>query len=198
MLLTLSTHEPFDVPVEPPAAKKSEPELFRNAARYTDRCLNDFFSAAQKKKWYPNTLFILVADHGHILPNRREYYDPNTHRIPLLFIGAGLPAGLKGTRIHQHGGQHDLPATILELNGIDSRDMPFSRNLLDTLQQKPAFLNYEAGIGWLEKDRQFVLLTDAGRTLSEYSHFGNNGDSISLLNRGKAYLQCLNNLFESY
>lgn len=198
MALTLSTHEPFDVPEEPASAIGNEPERFRKAARYTDRCLGNFFSEARNKSWYRNTLFILVADHGHILPKRRDYYDPATHRIPLLITGAGMPENWKGIVLRQPGGQHDLPATLLGMKGIASGEMPFSRNLLDTNLPKPVYINYEAGIGWLENDRQFVLLTDAGRTLSEYNRLNNRQDSLYLLNRGKAYLQCLNNLFESY
>lgn len=197
MLLTLSTHEPFDVPGERSSAVGNESNRFRKAARYTDRCLNEFFLEAKKKSWYPNTLFILVADHGHILPKRREYYDPLSHRIPLLFVGPGLDERYRGIQIKHIGGQHDLAATILELSGLQSNDLPYSNNLFDTIQPKPAYINYEAGFGWLEKDRQFVFLSDAGRVLPDYT-YSDGSDSSAFLNRGKAYLQCLNNLFETY
>lgn len=198
MLLTLSTHEPFDVPGQPSSGIGQEADRFRNAALYTDRSLSDFFSKASKESWYKNTLFILVADHGHILPKRRYYYDPETHRIPLLFTGPALPSQWRGLQLHQDGGQHDIPATLLGMLGIGSGDLPFSGDLLDSIRKRPVYINYEAGIGWKERNRQFVLLTDAKRTLAEFSRFGDKADSIPLLNRGKSYVQCLNRLFESY
>jgi len=198
MLLTLSTHEPFDVPGVNSSTLGNEPDRFRNAARYTDRCLREFFQKAETSHWFENTLFVLVADHGHILPKRRSYYDPNTHRIPMLFTGPALPTTLRGKAVLKTGGQHDLPGTVLQLLGIKAKNLPFSHNLLDTTYHKPAYLNYEAGIGWKEKQTQFVLLTDANRTLPEYSRNLKKADSTNIMNRGKAYVQCLNRLFESY
>lgn len=43
VLLTLSTHEPFEVPVQTPYNGSSEAELFKKAAWYTDACLKTFF-----------------------------------------------------------------------------------------------------------------------------------------------------------
>jgi len=198
MILTISTHEPFDVPGALSSTIGNEPDRFRNAARYTDRCLMEFFEKATNSSWFHKTLFVLVADHGHILPKRRTYYDPDTHRIPMLFTGPGLPSAWKGKTISRMGGQHDLPVTILQLLGLEADNFPFSGNLLDTTHHKPAYLNYEAGIGWKEKQTQYILLTDANRTLPEYSRFGQKADSSIVMNRGKAYVQCLNSLFESY
>ena len=88
VVLTLSSHEPFEIPVKSPYNGNDLPSQFRKAAHYTDQCLKDFFDKAKKEAWYKNTLFVLVADHGHRLP--KEYntaYELKKFRIPLVFFG---------------------------------------------------------------------------------------------------------------
>ena len=69
---------------------KSESVKFKNAAYYTDYCLKKFFDKVKNEKWYNNTIFILVADHGHILPRNNDYSSPAAFRIPLLIVGPAL------------------------------------------------------------------------------------------------------------
>nr|MDQ3017728.1 sulfatase-like hydrolase/transferase [Bacteroidota bacterium] len=95
VLLTLSSHEPFEVPMETKFPGKNESDKFRNAAYYTDRCLGEYFRKAKLEPWFDNTLFILVADHGHRLPKKTNLNLPQAKRIPLLFYGNVLRDDLK-------------------------------------------------------------------------------------------------------
>lgn len=190
MLLTLSTHEPFDVPLKGSPLPDNEPDKFRRAARYTDRCLENFFKSAAAEPWFKNTVFILVADHGHILPKRRDYYDPQTHHIPMLWTGPALPAEFAGRRVSTQGGQHDLAYTLLKQLGIENENFNFSRNLMDSLVSRPVYLNYETGIGWKIQNREFVYLFSENSFISKYTHLAES-DSAETVKDGQAYLQKL-------
>ena len=56
---TLSSHEPFDVPME---TVFDDPYL--NSIHYTDRCLGEFIDTVKRVGLWENTLFVLIADHG--------------------------------------------------------------------------------------------------------------------------------------
>ncbi len=70
-VLTLSSHEPFDVPV----TKFDHP--FLNAVNYTDSCLGDFVNKLKTTDLWDNTLIIFVADHTmRSYPEGRSNDDP--------------------------------------------------------------------------------------------------------------------------
>ncbi|MFM9008681.1 MAG: LTA synthase family protein, partial [Bacteroidota bacterium] len=197
MTLTLSSHEPFDVPA-PYNKGDGEAERFRNAAKYTDRELGLFLHGASKKAWFNNTIFIFVADHGHILPGRRDYYDQACHRIPMLWWGPALPDSLKGKRTHTSGAQHDLAVTLLNRLRVQFKEnpFPFSGDLLNAAaKQRPVYLNYETGFGWKDSRGSFVYLFSQERYLNEYTT--SSASDSSMFEDGKAYLQTLEAYFKS-
>jgi phosphoglycerol transferase MdoB-like AlkP superfamily enzyme len=90
-LFTLSSHEPFDVPVKPTIEGNSKSIQFENSHHYTDSCFYDFILKAQKQPWWDNTWIIVVADHGHVLPGS-EYaaHLPSEFKIPMLWLGGAI------------------------------------------------------------------------------------------------------------
>lgn len=64
-VLSLSSHEPFDVPYQSADLPKDNWYGYKNSLRYADKMLYDFLKACEKETWYNNTLIVLVADHGH-------------------------------------------------------------------------------------------------------------------------------------
>ncbi len=187
MMLTLSTHEPFDVPGDKKFGEKTESEKFKNAAYYTDQCLKKFFESARKTKWYSNTLFILVADHGHILPMKRDYYDPAAYRIPLLWYGPTLKKEFQGTQNHHLGGQHEIAYSLLQQLEIQSNDYTFSNNLFSKEGGKGVYINYDNGFGWKEGNDQIVYLFAEKKYLPSTQI---SSDSVSL-RHGQSFLQKL-------
>lgn len=68
--------------------KNNNTQRFKSTAFYTDSCISAYLAKAKKQPWYKNTLFIFVADHGHLLPKGRvDVYAPQRYHIPLLFFG---------------------------------------------------------------------------------------------------------------
>lgn len=188
MILSLSTHEPFEVPgIE--NGNRTENEKFLSAASYTDRCLKNYFAEAKKTSWYKNTLFILVADHGHAVPKNRNYYDPLCYHIPLLITGQPVNPEYAGKTNPVIGGQHEIANTLLSQMGINDSLYIFGRSLTKTAPHRLAYLNYDDGLGIVTENQQYVMLFSNNKVLNELTRL-NNVDTLDL-KRGKAYLQSL-------
>jgi phosphoglycerol transferase MdoB-like AlkP superfamily enzyme len=182
-ILTQSTHEPFLIPIQPKFEGSSESVKFKNAAYYTDYCLKKFFNKVKNEKWYNNTIFILVADHGHILPRNNDYSSPKAFRIPLLIVGPGLDATFKNKRISNIGNQQDYAATIKSILNLDI-ELPFSNNLLNLKRNDFCYMNYDDGFVWKNNQGAFKLnYSNKSVTLID-----GQSDSTSVL-QGKSFIQ---------
>src|SRR5690606_20642672 len=74
-IFTLSSHEPFEVPIEPHIEGDDEESKFLNSLYYTDQSIGNFIEAAKKEPWYDETLIIILADHGHRMPGNSRNYE---------------------------------------------------------------------------------------------------------------------------
>jgi len=195
-IMTLSSHEPFDVPVESKFPGNDLANKFRSAAFYTDQSLKDFFMAASEESWYENTLFIVVADHGHRLPkNDNEVYMPQRSHIPLLFFGNVLQPEFRGKILNTVGSQTDLPATLLAQLGIKHNEFYWSKNLMNPFSHQFAFSTFNNGFVWISKDQQIGFDSDSKSV--NYQTYANK--PVSLLVRcGQAYLQTVYEEYLSY
>jgi phosphoglycerol transferase MdoB-like AlkP superfamily enzyme len=128
VILSLSSHEPFDVPMTSPFLKdKNEESLFLNSCYYTDHSIGTFVAEVKKSKWWKNTVIIFVADHGHRFPGNKEAKDRARFKIPFLMIGGAIKSD---TIIHTYGSQTDIANTLLgQLQKTDT-SFAFSKNLL--------------------------------------------------------------------
>lgn len=195
-ILTLSSHEPFEVPIETPFKGKDLPSQFKKAAYYTDQCVGKFIRDAQKEPWYKNTLFIIVADHGHRLP--REYrtaYYTRKYRIPLIFYGEVLNENYQHKKIDKIGSQTDIASTLLKQLNISDTAYKWSNNLLDLNSHPFAFYTYDDGFGWIDDDVKICLDNVSQRVL-----FINSNDLTKSKKKkiGQAYLQEVFNEYLSY
>jgi phosphoglycerol transferase MdoB-like AlkP superfamily enzyme len=144
-LFTLSSHEPFEVPMETVYKGSDGVSLFKNAVHYSDRSLKGFFDKARRESWYKNTLFVFVADHGHTLPLFRNNFQPERYRIPLLLYGDVLKKEYRGVRKSSIGSQSDIAATLLAQLGLPSDAFLWSNNLLNRHRNDYAYYNFNTG-----------------------------------------------------
>ncbi|MDH6307272.1 phosphoglycerol transferase MdoB-like AlkP superfamily enzyme [Dysgonomonas sp. PFB1-18] len=136
-ILTLSSHEPFDVPV----TKFKEP--FLNAVNYTDECLGSFVRQLKTKELWNNTLIILIADHAmQGYPKGLSNSDPERFRIPMIWMGGAVK---QPAIIEDYGSQNDLAATLLSQLNIKHDDFRFSKDMLNPEGRKFAFYSYVNG-----------------------------------------------------
>jgi phosphoglycerol transferase MdoB-like AlkP superfamily enzyme len=149
-MLTLTNHEPFGLPVPPHFKGGSTEDKFRSTAFYADSCLGAFVDYAKTQPWYQNTLFIVVADHGHFLPRTDlEIFDPQRYRIPLLFFGPAVKKEFKGQTMHHVGGQTDIAHTLLTQLGMDASPFRWSKDLLNPFTKQFAFFNWDHGFSFI-------------------------------------------------
>lgn len=165
LVQTLTSHEPFVLPTAPHFKGKDLAEQFKSTAWFTDSCLNAYFESAKKQPWYKNTLFIVVADHGHRLPRSTSWaYSPGKYHIPLLFYGNVIKPGYRGRKITKLGNQTDIAATLLAQLGLPHRDFKWSKNLLNPYSKEFAFYDWDNGFGFL-MPRQGVAYDSQGRRI---------------------------------
>ena len=185
-ILTLSSHEPFDVPIIPTLEGSDRQTLYKNSVIYLDRSLGNFMSAISKEPYYDNTIFIFISDHGFRIGDAINWY-PRRHKIPLFIYGKPLKKEWRGKVVSDVGSQTDLSKTILKQFDINSEGFEFSRNLLSG-SAGSAFYTFNHGFGWIEDQQSLVYDHD----LKTVTYFNKNvSDSINthIFNKGRAYLQ---------
>ncbi|MFZ6012730.1 MAG: LTA synthase family protein, partial [Bacteroidota bacterium] len=159
VILSLSSHEPFDVPMKPKVPGQSEESMFLNSVYYTDQCLAAFIDRARQKPWWNNTLMIFVADHGHRHPRNKELKDKERFRIPFLMIGNVVK---KDTVIHTYASQTDIANTLLSQLANPSSDFKFSNNALSPEAKSFAYYFFNDGYGMVAPDK-YIIYDNTGR-----------------------------------
>lgn len=136
-VLTLSSHEPFDVPVH----KFNEP--FLNAVSYTDECLGSFVERLKSTALWDNTLLIFIADHAmQSYPGGLNNSDPRRFHIPMIWLGGAVK---EPKVVSDFGSQNDLAATLLSQLNLKYTDFRFSTDMLNPDSRKFAFYSYVNG-----------------------------------------------------
>ncbi len=146
VLLTLSSHGPYDVPMEPVFPGTDRLTKFKNSIYYTDRSLGEFIETAKTKEWWDQTLIVFVADHGSRVGNISSY-DKRRFNIPMLWLGGAL--NIRDTIIHKIGSQTDIPLTLLNQLDLPSEDFKFSKDLFSEDSKSFAYYTYNDGFGFL-------------------------------------------------
>lgn len=176
--LTLSSHEPFEVPYN----RLKDPYL--NSVAFTDSCLGDFIDKLKKLPLWNNTLIVLVSDHGFKYPASIKEYDPKRYHIPMLWLGGAI----KEPRvIANYGNQTDLAATLLYQLDLPHKEFTFSNNMVDSVQPAYAFYSYNNGFGFIDTTGVSAYDCESNKPLIIHPEAGNE----IRLNNGKALLQTL-------
>lgn len=144
---TLSSHEPFDVPMKTKFRGQDEASQFRNSVYYTDYTLGQFLRAARQQPWYAHTLLVLVADHGHTQPGNSANQSPEKFHIPLLLAGGALRPEARGQVIKTIGSQTDVAATLLRQLRLPTTGFVWSRDLLAANAKSFAYYCFNNGFG---------------------------------------------------
>lgn len=185
VMLTLSSHEPFEVPMDPVIEGNDESTKFLNSCHYTDKSLGDFIRTAKTKPWWNSTLIIITADHGHRFPNPEELKEKERFKIPMLWLGGAL--NKKDTVISTLGGQADLAPTLLyQLGGPTENKFRFGKNMLAFNTNPFAIYIFNNGYGLVTPGKENVYDFDVKDYLRKESDDRD-------LEFAKAYLQTLFN-----
>ncbi len=149
-LFTLSTHSPYDQPMEEKITWGGNEQKYLNSAYYTDYSIGRFIDSVKQCDWYPNTLFVFVADHSHHSYNNLPMTNIEYQKIPMLWYGEPLQDSLRGKRWHHLGIQTDIVATLLPQLQMQAqaKQYPWSKNLFNPFAPEFAYSAYEIGYAW--------------------------------------------------
>lgn len=151
--LTLSSHEPYEIPTKPAFRGDSRTTLFLNSLHYTDAVVHDFIEQCKKQPWWNKTLVVIVGDHGHTLPETGKQTDNFT--TPMLWLGGAL--NQQGQVIDKIVSQLDLASTLVQQIGVNERLFPFSKNIFDTSYKEWAFFSYNNGFGLVQPQHSLIF-----------------------------------------
>ena len=173
---TLSSHEPWDVPV-----RKLDDEV-DNAFCYLDDCLYDFIGKLRQTPQWENLLVILVADHGIVNKQIDQMKPLQKNHIPMLWLGGAVRQPRK---IDVLCNQSDLSATLLGQLHLNHDEYTFSRDVLSETYTAPTVVHNYNNVQWICDSTGHVLYDfDLQRLVINES-----SDAERLLRLDKAIIQ---------
>ncbi|MGN6399454.1 MAG: LTA synthase family protein [Flavisolibacter sp.] len=169
IIQTADNHRPFTIPEQDSDFEKKivapeqlaqwgfeSPEEY-NAFRYFDYCVAHFMDAAKKEKYFDNTIFVFVGDHG-VSGNAKAVYPAvwtderlTEEHVPLLFYA---PKYLQAQKREEAVSQIDVLPTIAGLAGQTYTNTTLGRDVLGN----PAENHYAFTI--LHDEGQIGIITD--------------------------------------
>ena len=176
--LTLSSHEPFEVPYH----HLEDPYL--NSMAFTDSCIGSFIGQLKELPVWKNTLVVLVSDHGYRYPASLTDYEPRRFHIPMIWLGGAIK---EPAIIDTYANQTDLAATLLSQLNLPHDSFTFSRDILAPGYPEYAFYTFPNGFGFIDSTGISVYDNESNKPLIESP----TENSIERLNKGKVLLQTL-------
>ena len=176
-LLTLSSHEPFDVPYS------AFEDKILNSVAYTDEAVGAMIDKWRESPAWDNMVVILIADHGMPYPASLTTGALERQRIPMIWTGGAL--NQSGIQIDTYASQADLAATLLAQLGIDHSDFLFSRDIFDEKQSHSAFWTWNNAFGLIDADGHLIYNLTGNNIIDE------SGTTTDFESRGKAIVQTI-------
>ena len=149
VLLTLSSHEPFIVPMKTRFEGDAKDDLYRNVVYYTDSCIGDFIAKAKRQAWWDNTVVVFISDHSFGYPEGLPMHVPERYHIIMLWLGGALTAPMTVDKI---GYQPDFVNTVLSQLRLNDNEYRFGKNLLNPNARGFACYTYNHGIGFVDEE----------------------------------------------
>lgn len=171
---TADNHRPFTIPAADSAAFERkhvpkeilekngfESEEEYNAFRYADFCFQRFIESARKEKYFSNTIFVFVGDHG-VSGDARNIYPAiwtddrlTDEHVPLLIYAPHL---LKPQQHNEVVSQIDVLPTIAGLTDQSYTNTTLGRDVLHNKGKHYAFIIWHDGgrIGMVTDDFYFT------------------------------------------
>ncbi len=194
-LFTTSTHPPYDIPPFLTHSYGTDYDEYLNAVRYSDSCIGNFITQAQKQAWYANTLFVLVADHSKRTHKEHAWESPADKHIPLAMFGNVIKPQHRGVLITQLGSQTDVSKTLLTQLNINTTHYAWGKNLLNPASKQFAFYSATNGFGWLTANDTFNY-NYTTHTINPNHLHSTNKDSV--VRTAQAYMQVLFKRYLAY
>ena len=141
-IFSLSSHPPFAIPSFYKEKFKNIKTDKQRSFAYTDYSLMKFFEYAKTKKWYYNTLFVILPDHTPDADDK--YYDTKVsyYKIPIVFFD---PARNWSGRSQKVISQIDVMPSVLDYLNFDIKFKSFGKSVWRNENENYA-INYRDGV----------------------------------------------------
>lgn len=136
VVMTASDHGPWKIP-ENINFKPNGNTVQENCTLYADWSIGRFMEMAKKEKWYNNTVFIFLGDHGLSMGHTYEMPLSYNH-IPCVIH---QPKLFKPDTISSPCYQPDIPATVMGIINTKFTNQTFGINIL---KEKHPFVVFSA------------------------------------------------------
>ena len=181
-LLTLSSHEPFEVPFN------AFDDKVLNATAFTDHHVGKMIERWRNSAAWENMLVILIADHGISYPEGTQIGSLPRQHIPMVWTGGAVKEPLE---VDVFASQCDLSATLLSQLGIDHSDFLFSKDIFNPTTSHYAYWSFNNGFGIINHQGSVVYDCTGDKVIS--SDCSSPASLQELTHAGKALTQTIHN-----
>lgn len=185
-ILTGSDHGPYHVPA---FFKSPLKDVKKQIVQYADYSLRKLISLASKSKWFDNTVFIFVGDHGAVIDP--VYAAPLSYNhIPLLFYA---PRIINKPQVFESmSSQIDILPTLMGILNI-----PYTNNTLgiDLFSVKRPYSYFNADDKFGVIDQKWYLLVRDDKSLGLYQY--QNGNITDFAKKYPGKVDSMKNFAES-
>ncbi|MBI4946649.1 MAG: sulfatase-like hydrolase/transferase [Bacteroidetes bacterium] len=181
-MLTISTHEPQILPRHTSFKPKSN-DSFEQVYEYADWALGNFLKRCSQEKWYDNTIFVFVADHGCNMESPYEI-PLSYHHSPFIIYAPSLIKEPK--LIDKLAIQTDVFPTLMDLLKIPYTNNTLGINLF-TEERPYVFFCKDYLVGCLDKKHFLIIQKFGGESMYDYS----NNSEKNVLENNKTLLDSM-------
>jgi len=151
-VMTTSNHRPYTYPdnrIDIPSHTSRQ-----GAVKYTDYAIERFIKKASSRKWFDNTIFVIVADHCASSAGKTEL-PVNKYHIPMLIYS---PQNIQPGVMNRLMSQIDVGPTLLGLLNFSytSKFYGYDMFKLEAGRER-AFISTYQNLGYLKNESLIVL-----------------------------------------
>ncbi len=176
-LLTLSSHEPFEVPFD------AFEDKVLNATAFTDYHVGKMIDRWRNSSAWDDMLVILIADHGISYPEGLQIGSLPRQRIAMAWTGGAVK---EPAVVETYASQCDLAATLLSQMGIDHSAFPFSKDIFNPAAPHYGYWSFNNGFGFIDAKGEVIFDCTGGQPISDNAPEGH-------IRAGKALTQSIHN-----
>ena len=146
-LLTLSSHEPFEVPFD------AFEDKILNSTAFADEQVGRMIDAWRESPAWENMLVVLIADHGISYPADLAIGSVGRQRIPMIWCGGAIK---EHRVIENYASQADMAVTLLSQLGVKTDGFELSRNILAEDGPHFGYWSFNNGFGMISDEGYLI------------------------------------------
>jgi phosphoglycerol transferase MdoB-like AlkP superfamily enzyme len=177
-VLTISNHPPYIVP-ERFKTVSSEPQY--QIVAYADDAIRQFMAKAAKQKWFNNTVFVFLGDHGKNVGSNTYELPLSYNHIPLIIYSPAFKDAPR--KLEQLGGQIDVFPTLMGLLNRSYVNNTLGVDLFKTTRES-MFFSADDGLGCINKN-YFYAYNFKSKTEGLYKYRNSSPENLVAQNRAK-------------